>query len=83
MVSVFRLDCEPDPCPSDFAPPSATRRTDGKTPDPANHQYGLKDFYAAVTAGNSPSVSYIKLPGLPGRPCRLFRPLDEQAGTVD
>ncbi|MGH7029071.1 MAG: phospholipase C [Stellaceae bacterium] len=34
---------------------------DGKR-DPANHQYGLADFYRAVTAGNVPAVALIKLP---------------------
>jgi phospholipase C len=51
--------------------------------DPANHQYDLDDFYAAVKAGNFPAVSYIKMPayqdGHPGN----SDPLDEQVGTVD
>ena len=46
---------------------------DGKTRDPANHQYGLQDFYDAVKAGNFPSVSYRQAAGVPGRPCRLLR----------
>jgi phospholipase C len=52
------------------------------TADPANHGYDLQDFYDAVTAGNFPSVSYIKMPafqdGHPGN----SDPLDEQAGNV-
>jgi phospholipase C len=59
---------------------STTR--DGKTADPANHGYDLHDFYAAVKAGNYPSVSYIKMPayqdGHPGN----SDPLDEQDGVV-
>ena len=55
----------------------------GKTVDPANHDYDLEDFYAAVKAGNFPAVSYIKTPafqdGHPGN----SDPLDEQAGNVD
>jgi len=51
--------------------------------DPANHGYDLQDFYAAVKAGNYPSVSYIKMAayrdGHPGN----SDPLDEQAGAVD
>lgn len=54
-----------------------------KTVDPANHNYDLEDFYAAVKAGNLPAVSYIKMPayqdGHPGN----SDPLDEQAGNVD
>ncbi len=55
---------------------------DGKTADPANHDYDINDFYAAVKAGNYPSVSYIKMPayedGHPGN----SDPLDEQQGVV-
>jgi phospholipase C len=55
---------------------------DGKTPDPANHQYGLKDFYDAVKAGNFPSVSYIKMPAYQDGHAGYSDPLDEQAGVV-
>jgi phospholipase C len=55
---------------------------DGRTADPANHDYDLNDFYAAVKAGNYPSVSYIKMAayqdGHPGN----SDPLDEQDGVV-
>ena len=55
---------------------------DGKTPDPANHQYGLADFYAAVKAGNFPSVVYLKLPAYQDGHAGYSDPLDEQDGTV-
>jgi phospholipase C len=55
---------------------------DGKTPEPANHEYELDDFYAAVKAGNFPSVSYIKLPAYQDGHAGYSDPLDEQAGTV-
>jgi phospholipase C len=55
---------------------------DGKTADPANHQYGLKDFYDAVKAGNFPAVSFIKLPAYQDGHAGYSNPLDEQAGTV-
>jgi phospholipase C len=52
------------------------------TRDPANHEYDLDDFYAAVKAGNFPAVSYLKAPayqdGHPGD----SDPLDEQTGMV-
>ena len=50
--------------------------------DPANHQYDLQDFYAAVKAGNYPSVSYIKLPAYQDAHAGYSDPLDEQAGVV-
>ena len=55
---------------------------DGKTADPANHEYGLRDFYRAVAAGNFPSVSYIKLPAYQDGHAGYSDPLDEQAGVV-
>ncbi len=57
-------------------------QSDGKTPDPANHQYDLTDFYGAVKAGNFPSVSYIKMPAYQDGHAGYSDPLDEQAGTV-
>jgi phospholipase C len=54
---------------------------DGKN-DPANHEYGLQDFYNAVKAGNFPAVSYIKLPAYQDGHAGYSDPLDEQAGVV-
>ena len=39
---------------------------------PANHEYDIDDFFAAVKAGNFPAVNFIKAPGLSGWPCRLL-----------
>ena len=55
---------------------------DGKTRDPANHEYDLEDFYRAVSAGNMPAVSYIKLPAYQDGHAGYSDPLDEQAGIV-
>ena len=55
---------------------------DGVTSDPANHEYGLNDFYAAVRAGNFPSVSYVKMPAYQDGHAGYSDPLDEQTGTV-
>jgi phospholipase C len=55
---------------------------DGRTRDPANHEYGLQDFYRAVQAGNFPSVSYIKAPAYQDGHAGYSDPLDEQAATV-
>jgi phospholipase C len=54
----------------------------GKTPDPANHEYGLADFYRVVRAGKLPAVSYIKLPAYQDGHAGYSDPLDEQAGVV-
>ena len=53
-----------------------------RPPDPANHQYGLQDFYDAVKAGNFPAVSFIKLPAYQDGHAGYSDPLDEQAGTA-
>jgi len=50
--------------------------------DPANHEYDLTDFYNAVTAGNFPSVSYIKMPAYQDGHAGYSDPLDEQEGIV-
>ncbi len=60
-----------------------TFQADGRTPDPANHEYGLEDFFAAVKAGNFPAVSFIKLPAYRDGHAGYSDPLDEQAGTVE
>ncbi|MFP3569859.1 phospholipase C [Paraburkholderia sp. SIMBA_030] len=49
------------------------------TATPVHHQYDVNDFFAAVSSGNYPSVSYLKAPavgdGHPGN----SDPIDEQA----
>jgi len=62
--------------------PPTSPLTVGLSSDPANHQYDINDFYAAVSAGNFPAVSYLKAPayqdGHPGN----SNPLDEQQFVV-
>jgi phospholipase C len=58
-----------------------TFQNNGKS-DPANHEYDLNDFYAAVGAGNWPAVSYIKMPAYQDSHAGYSDPLDEQAGVV-
>jgi phospholipase C len=69
--------------PSSVGAIGHTLEPGGTTPDPANHEYDLQDFFSAVTAGNFPAVSYIKMAayqdGHPGN----SDPLDEQQGLVD
>jgi phospholipase C len=68
--------------PSALAAIGCSFEHDGKTRDPANHNYDLRDFYDAVKAGNFPSVSYIKLPAYQDGHAGYSDPLDEQQGTV-
>ncbi len=49
-----------------------------KTLDPANHQYDINDFYAAVSAGNFPAVSYLKAQAFQDGHPGYSDPLDEQ-----
>lgn len=62
------------------ARPSATGMI-GQT-DAANHQYDVSDFYAAVSNGNMPAVSYIKAPGFQDGHAGYSDPLDEQEFIV-
>jgi phospholipase C len=47
--------------------------------DPANHEYDIADFYAAVSAGNFPAVSFLKAPAYQDGHAGYSDPLDEQA----
>jgi phospholipase C len=57
-------------------------KTIGFSGDPANHDYDINDFFAAVSAGNFPAVSFLKAisihDGHPGN----SDPLDEQEFVV-
>ena len=68
--------------PSALAAIGYSFEQDGKTPEPANHNYDLQDFYDAVKSGSFPSVSFIKMPGDQDGHAGYSNPLDEQAGTV-
>jgi phospholipase C len=49
---------------------------------PANHQYDTADFFAAVSAGNFPAVSYLKAPGFQDGHAGYSDPIDEQNFVV-
>lgn len=51
--------------------------------DQANHQYDLADFWAAVNAGNMPTVSFLKAPAYQDGHANYSDPLDEQHLLVD
>jgi phospholipase C len=65
--------------PSASAAIGSSFEADGKTAEPANHQYDSDDFFSAVSAGNFPSVSYIKAPSVGDAHPGNSDPLDEQA----
>jgi phospholipase C len=50
---------------------------------PANHQYDLTDWQAALTHGNLPSVSFLKAPGYQDGHAGYSDPLDEQTFLVN
>jgi phospholipase C len=50
---------------------------------PANHQYDLTDFWAAVDAKNLPAVSFLKAAGYQDGHAGYSSPLDEQTFLVD
>jgi len=54
----------------------------GQAGDAGNHQYDLNDFYAAVSAGNFPAVSFLKAPGFQDGHAGYSDPIDEQAFIV-
>ena len=64
--------------PSSTAVIGATDPLDS-TATPVHHQYDVNDFFAAVSAGNFPSVSYIKAPAVGDAHPGNSDPLDEQA----
>jgi phospholipase C len=67
--------------PSAVAAIGHTLAADG-TKDPANHEYDLEDFYAAVKAGNFPAVSYLKAAAYQDGHASYSDPLDEQVAIV-
>ena len=53
------------------------------TTDAANHQYDSHDFFDALSAGNLPTVSYLKAPSYQDAHPSNSNPLDEQAFVVN
>ena len=49
----------------------------------ANHQYDVRDFYAAVSSGNFPAVSFLKAPAYQNAHAGNSDPLDEQRFVVE
>jgi len=53
-----------------------------KTPEPANHNYDIHDFYDALNAHNLPAVSFLKAPAFQDGHAGYSDPLDEQNFVV-
>ncbi len=51
--------------------------------DGGNHQYDIADFFAAVSAGNFPEVSFLKASGYQDGHAGYSDPLDEQTFVVN
>lgn len=68
--------------PSSVSAVGFSYEADGKTKEPANHEYDYTDFVAAVKAGNYPAVSYIKAPAYQDGHAGYSNPLDEQVFTT-
>jgi phospholipase C len=52
-------------------------------PDPANHEYGMGDFWKALDAGDLPAVSFLKAPAFEDGHAGYSDPLDEQRWIVE
>ena len=63
--------------PSGVAAIGSSVEADGVTPEPANHQYDSHDFFAALAAGNLPSVVYLKAPAYQDGHAGYSDPVDE------
>jgi phospholipase C len=50
---------------------------------PANHNYDINDFFAAVKAGNFPAVNFLKAPAYQDGHAGYSDPLDEQTFVVN
>ncbi len=57
-------------------------QTIGYSGDPANHDYDVDDFFAAVSAGNFPAVSFLKAIAIQDAHPGNSDPLDEQTFVV-
>jgi phospholipase C len=50
---------------------------------PANHNYDLNDFYAAISEGNFPAVSFLKAPAYQDGHAGYSDPLNEQTFVIN
>ncbi|HEX4299265.1 MAG TPA: alkaline phosphatase family protein, partial [Gammaproteobacteria bacterium] len=69
--------------PSSAAAIGHSFESNGSTPEPANHEYDIDDFFAAADTGNLPAVSYLKAPAYQDGHAGYSDPLDEQQFVVN
>lgn len=62
---------------------TATSPSTVGTTDQANHNYDLTDFFAALSAGNLPAVSYLKAAAYQDGHAGYSDPIDEQTFVVN
>ena len=65
--------------PSSTAAIGHSVETDGVTAEPANHNYDSTDFFATLSAGNLPAVTYLKAPAFQDGHAGYSNPTDEQS----
>jgi phospholipase C len=64
--------------PSSVAAIGHSTIPDTNTPEPANHQYDINDFFAALKANNLPAVNFLKAPAFEDGHAGYSDPIDEQ-----
>ncbi len=64
--------------PSSVESIGATLAANGRSLDPANHQYDSHDFFDALKAGNFPAVNYLKASAFQDGHAGYSNPVDEQ-----
>jgi phospholipase C len=68
--------------PSSLAAIGHSKIPGTNTLEPANHQYDSDDFFAALNAGNLPSVTFLKAPAFQDGHGGYSNPIDEQTFIV-
>ncbi|MDE0853233.1 MAG: alkaline phosphatase family protein [Nevskia sp.] len=68
--------------PSAISAIGSSVESDGKTPEPANHEYDSHDLFDGINAGVLPAVSFVKAPAYQDGHAGYSDPLDEQNFVV-
>jgi phospholipase C len=64
--------------PSSIAAIGSSVEADGKTAEPANHNYDAHDLFEAISANNLPAVTFVKAPAWQDAHGGYSNPVDEQ-----
>jgi phospholipase C len=68
--------------PNSVSAIGSSYEADGRTAEPANHEYDTDDFFNALTNGNLPSVTFLKAQSYEDAHPGNSDPIDEQAFVV-